>query len=367
MSSIVDQGLPTSIEAVDGAWLTRALREAGRIGPADEVTIERADPVGADSAYAGTLHRLHLAGPPAVPATLILKLPVGGDVRPLLDGIGAYQREIAFYRDVAPQAPHRTPDAWLALQATESTDFVLLLEDMAPLVAADQLIGLGLPQARVAVGELARVHAWSWNHPRLASLAATFPPIDGDRGRAVQGQFAEFARMSWPLVAAQLGDELPPAVRAFGERLPDLIPFFVDELAEPRALTHGELRSDNLFLDGDRSPVLIDFQAVQQEAGVREVAYLVSQSMTVQERRGHDEELVRHYWEGLVAAGVEGYSWDEAWRQYRLAVAYSLYLPAVAFLRYEAASETGRQLLREMVLRAAATIEDVGSLELLPD
>ena len=68
-------------------------------------------------------------------------------------------------------------------------------------------------------------------------------------------------------------------------------------------LLHGDIRADNMFFDGDRLqgcrlPVRLC------RAGANDIAYLVSQGLPVETRRGHDEELVRHYLDRLGAVGL---------------------------------------------------------------
>ena len=47
------------------------------------------------------MHRLELSGPEGTPASALLKLPVEGPVRALVDGLGAYRREVTFYSQLS--------------------------------------------------------------------------------------------------------------------------------------------------------------------------------------------------------------------------------------------------------------------------
>jgi hypothetical protein len=347
--------LPGSIEAVDGAWLSSVMREDVELAGAPERL----------SSYACEVYRLRLAASTSAPAGVVVKLPVTGPIRQLIDGLGIYQREVTFYERVARVAPLRTPRAYVAEMAAEGTDFALVLEDLSPLTAGDQLAGLTRRQVEIAIDELARFHAWAWETAELGELAEAFPPIDSPIGRAMQDQWGQFFALAWPAASALAAEAVGDELQAFARQLPELVPAFVDALARPRTLTHGDYRADNLIFDGDGRPYVVDFQNVQQECGLRELAYFLVQSLTVEQRRGNDEALVRRYWDGLIAAGVAGFSFEDAWRSYRLAVAHVLVLPVVACMRYEAADDRGKQLLVEMIRRGAAAIEDNGSLALV--
>lgn len=360
------ESFPANIGDLTDAWLTLAMRRAGALGDEERVTITSATPLVDGTAFSTLMYRVGLSGPAGVPTSVVVKLPVSSDVRAVLDAVGAYAREVTFYRNLATGVPVRVPRPIVAEQATDGTDFVLVLEDLAPLRSADQLAGLTVAQVEVAMEHLARFHAWSWEHDRLASYGDRFPPIDGSTGRAVLAQFGQHFGYSWAAAKRIAGDGMAPEVQAFGDGLPALIPFFVEQLARPRTLVHGELRADNMFFDEQGTPILIDFQAVQQEAGVRDVAYLVSQSMTVLDRRGQDERLVRRYWEGLQARGISGYPWSRCWEQYRLGVAYSLVFPGMAVAGWDVAGARGQALVRAMLSRASAAIMDNDSLQLVP-
>jgi Ecdysteroid kinase-like family len=344
---------PRTIDELDGPWLSAALGE--------RVSIKSSTPI--SGGYSTAMYRLELEGQREAPASVIVKLPVSGQVRQLLDGIGAYVREVTFYAELAGDVPVRVPEAYAAEMAPDSTDFVLVLEDLSALEPVDQLTGLTLEQAETAVDALARFHAWSWEHERLERLADRFPPLDSGVAGGVYGQFARFFGMSW-----QAARELPVVaddVKVFGDRWSELLPTFVSELSTPRTIAHGELRADNLFLLPDGGLLMIDFQTVAQQAGIVDVAYLVAQSLPVEVRRGNDEQLVRRYVDALAAAGIKDYDHQRAWSQYRVALAFNLLLPGLAFMQYENSDDRGKQLLVEMLRRTSDAIEATGALDLL--
>ena len=129
--------------------------------------------------------------------------------------------------------------------------------------------------------------------------------------------FTRFFSAAWPGARRALGDTITGDVADLGERLPSLLPALINRLGSPRAITHGELRADNLFITPDGQLTMINFQTVAQGSGMLDVSYLLSQSLATSVRSGNDAGLVRRYWDGLGAAGVSAYSWDDARTQYR--------------------------------------------------
>lgn len=346
--------IPGTIDEIDNAWLRGVLGEGVSLTGVSSLTT--------GTAYSTTMHRLHLdGGPTGTPPSVIVKLPVGGEVRQLLDGIGAYRREVTFYSQLAGDLPVRVPRSYVAAQAQDTTDFVLVIEDLSDLDPLDQLAGLTPAQADAAVDALARFHGWGWESDRLGSYADRFPRLDGEIAAAVYGQFAHFFAIAWQSVRE--APVVTGPARTVGNRWTELLPFFVAELSTPRTLVHGELRAENMFMTAGGEIVMIDFQTVAQHAGIVDLAYLVVQSTTTDVRHGKDERFVRRYVEQL---GIADYTFDQAWRQYRIALAFNLLLTGLAFGQYEHTDDRGKQLLVEMLNRACDAIATTDALGVLP-
>ena len=140
--------LPSTAADLDAAWLTSALRADGAIGPDARITEVRAERIALETGFSSELYRLHLTGDSAAPASVVAKLPTTTAVREAMDLVGGYARELAFYDQVAPNAPLRTPRAHVAQMAAYSTDFVLVLEDLRGWENGDHYAGLLLDRAR---------------------------------------------------------------------------------------------------------------------------------------------------------------------------------------------------------------------------
>ena len=345
--------LPQSADDLDDSWASQALGASVRV-------ISR-ESVGVGTAFACRLFRLTLEGPPGAPTSALVKMPIVGDTRAMLDGIGTYSREIEFYRELAPQLPVRTPEIYSAEQATDSTDFVLVMEDLGgDCVQIDQHEGFSRQQAETIVDALARFHGWSWgNEPILQRYSAKFWPTSSGEGRTLQQQYGQLFAYVWGLRRDALVELLPPSAVSISDRFAELQPRMLDALATPTCITHGELRSDNLLFDATGEPVFIDFQTVGQECGIRELQYLLCTSMPPERLTDIEDALIQRY-----CSGLADYELSQAREQYRWATAYNLIWPIMANVRWEGSDQRGRDRLDDMVRRLGAAVERHSSADL---
>jgi hypothetical protein len=354
--------LPTTVERLTPSWLTAVLRGSGSIGADTAVTAVRTEQIGEGVGFLSYLYRLYLELDGDGPASLVAKLPTDTDYLQLAQLTGAYDREVAFYSVVAPTAPMRTPRAHVASIAEGTTDFVLLLEDLGHLESGDHLSGLTFDRTGRVIDELARFHAWGWGLQPEPARHPAFAAIDGP---VTTGLYTMGIATGWAIYRehgrAAVPDGLAAVIDNFGAQLPAM----VSSLVEPTTLVNGDLRVDNLFFDPQGAPTTVDFQLTMHGAGVWDVAYLVGQGLTPQERGGRERELVQRYVDGLAAAGV-AYPIDQAWRQFRTATVAQITFPLTAMLSWDTLTERAKELLHALTERALAIIADTDALTDLP-
>ena len=107
------------------------------------------------------------------PASLVGKFPSAGEESRATGGaaLGNYIREVRFYqRRLAPTALIHTPRCYFTDVDEATSEFVLMMEDLAPAEQGDQLRGVTLAQARLAVIEAAKLHASHWGDEGLDEL-----------------------------------------------------------------------------------------------------------------------------------------------------------------------------------------------------
>ena len=342
--------VPSTVDGLTPQWLTAVLDNA-------TVTDVRAEQIAQDSGFSSLLYRLHLTGDGA-PPTVIAKLPAQSEARGAMELLGGYRRELAFYQHVAGHAPMATPHVYTAQMVDGTVDFVLLLEDLQNWDNADHLAGLSDSRARVCIDALAGLHAWSTATANAAALES-FPSIDTPIARDL---LVPAFGPGWQIYLDKSSAAVSNTVAGFAQRFTEYAGVALTALTERSMLLHGDIRADNLFFDGDRLKV-VDFQFASRGAGAADIGYLVSQGLPTEVRRGHDEELVREYLERLSKYGVTDYSFDEAWRHYRFAVAYLMVLPVITLNGWDAMPERSRALCLTLVDRAVATMDEIDALE----
>jgi hypothetical protein len=357
--------IPTRPEDVTSEWLSSVLSRNGFDGVVAGFKTER---FGEGAGMMSLLTRLELDYASGHgPASVVVKMPSESDAnRATAVAFHCYERETFFLRDISPRTPTRIPKVFHADIEGEE-DFVIVMEDMRGYHIGDQVVGCTIEQARLGMPCIAQFHASFWgkvDHPDYDFIPYHYPSYVSDAMHntaiAVWDQMAEFA-----------GDALPQQLRDVKEEYLAAIPGLQKwETDEPRTIIQGDFRLDNLFFGTtpEQAPIaLSDWQGLLRGKATHDIAYFLSQSTPTELRRKHERELIALWHEGLVAGGVEDYSAEQAWEDYRRAVLCLWSYVAVIAGVLEEGNERGRQWMTEMVRRSAATIIDLDLLALLPE
>ncbi|WP_099025442.1 phosphotransferase [Mycolicibacterium palauense] len=355
--------LPTTIEALTPGWLTDSLRASGGISADAEVVSFDAESIGEGVGFTSYLYRLKLTLSNGQVMSVVAKLPTTTDYLQIAKAFRAYAREVAFYAAVAPQCPLNTPVVHVAEIDSEGHEFIILMEDLGYLENGDHVAGIPFERAERVVDQLALLHAWGWDLP---SDEAAHPEFEGLDSPAMTGLFTMGIAAGWETYRPKARVPIPPGLSELIEDWPTRLPRMVAELTEPVTVVNGDLRVDNMFFDSEGSPTIVDFQMTMRAAGIWDVAYLVGQGMTPTQRAGRERELVARYVDGLAKAGIT-YSFDEAWRQFRVALVAQLTYPLTAGMSWDGLNDRARELLHALNERAFAIIADTDALQALPD
>ena len=352
-------------------WLTRALCETGTIGDTAVTSFDMNPNIAAGTGFMGQLARvtLHYDSPEErAPRSLIAKFPTPvPENRQIADLFRFYEIETRFYEQIAGEVELRTPRCYYNARDAETSDFVLLLEDLAPARVGDQLAGCSVEQAELALRELAKFHATWWEHPRLAEL--DWLPFTNEPVRA---RLAEAAyQQAWGPFVEQFGNQVPGSILALGERFGENVVNLISRLSEPpRTIMHGDYRLDNLFFatpEGGEPLAVIDWQIMSRGRGIFDVAYFMTGALPPVDRKAKELDLLKMYHRILRENGAQGYEFDQCLHDYRASTLFCWLYAVIVLGTLDVANERGLALFTTNLQQSVAAITDLNAGELLPD
>ncbi len=384
--------IPETIEELTPSWITAALRAGGRLADARVVRVDP-EPLGAGEGFVGQVVRLRLSydgSPRAAPESVIAKLPIRVDSnRQIGEVLGAYEREIRFYTELAESVPIPKPACYHAamdpgpvegkeketlefldrlptfvvrvlmplgmwLAGRSRRRYVLLLEDLAPRRPGDQVAGCSVDEAAGVIAGIARVHAAWWQRSELAEMPWIAPVWVLRRYAHVMYRSGHRAFFE------HFGDGLPDGLRELAAWLRGAgIPLMESFRASPFTLLHGDYRLDNLFFDdesADAPIVAFDWQNVSLGPGALDVAYFISGNLSRELAREHEDELLRGYHEALQGLGVSGYDLAACRRDYQRSMLLIAYRMISGMHLMDWTNERGTALIRGWLDRIAPLI-----------
>lgn len=289
-------------------------------------------------------------GPNPLPATLVAKLAIG-ELSQRQFAAGVFRNEVLFYRRLAPTLIAPIPRCHAAEISADDTEFILLLEDMAPAVQGDQIAGCTAEQARAIAVAAAGIHAPRWCDDTLFELPGLALPAHDDRilmDSILEPMAATFRnRFALTGRAAATIDWLVAEAGPWLERPPRRF-----------ALIHGDLRIDNILFGADGVVTIVDWQTIPVGNPLRDIAFLLSTSLSTADRRAHEQDIVGAYHAALTDQGVIDWSVEDCWESY---VDSLIQAPMIIVFGCGAAipTERGDRMFTTMLERSAAAIEDL--------
>jgi hypothetical protein len=358
--------LPAGPEELTPQFLTEALRDAGVLQKGSTVRSFTWERVGEGVGFIGIVARLALAydGLAGGPPSLVAKFPAREEGSRAIGNLyGLYEREVRFYRDIAPQCDVHCARCYLAEWDAAASQSLILLEDLGLNgTVGDQLAGCAPDEAELALAHLSRFHARWWASPEMDKISWLVPGTDLVRASMTQaypGAIAPFLDLFGSRFAPAIQDCVP----ALHERVLAAMDAF-DARGEA-TIAHGDFRIDNLFFGRKGGPyelAVVDWQSFNRAWGAYDLAYFMAGSMTADQRRASEEPALRRYHETLTAGGVRGYSFDQLVADYRASLMVYLAIFVVNGATLERTNERAVRLFEVIFDRLNAAIVDHDAL-----
>lgn len=242
--------------------------------------------------------------------SLVAKVPSSEEVsRATGFATRTYELEAAFYNELAPTVWINRPACYLARFDPEDQAYVVLMEDLSPAEAGDQIAGCEPEDAAAVIPELAALHAPRWGDPTLLDLDWLGRPLQ----ESVDG-VVELTSMLFPGFVERYRERLEPGVEALCERLMKSLAGYLLDRPGEWTIVHGDFRLDNVLFGGPRVAV-VDWQTIKIGPGLSDVSYFIGSALHPDDRRQAERDLVREYHHAMSVAGVH-LSWTDCWTDY---------------------------------------------------
>ena len=348
--------LPLTVNDLTLDWLQEAMVSNldGAILSNFEATI-----IGVGAGFMGQLGRVQLSydgSSKGAPTSIIAKFAATSkETRDMAGKQKLYQREIGFYRDIGNNAGVPIAECYYLKYIEESNHFILLLEDLAPGEPSDQVVGADRETSREVIEQFARLHAKWWNSPKLeqyewAKWLLTAMPMEQGR---------EMLKKSMTEVEETGKFDAYPELKRL---MPMLDPLFKFEPAPPFpfTLTHGDLRSDNIIKPSEKGGrfAILDWQLSGVGDPVNDIVRWMVQSISIEDRRETEQELLKLYHDRLVEYGIKGYSYKKFINAYRTNLVVVQLMFSMSMDSVDQSSERAQALFHQFYARLDAALVD---------
>ncbi len=356
---------------LDAATVGAALRARGRCRDTATIRTLTTEPIGI-GALADTF-RLHLTWRDGEgPDTLVAKMPAADEsAARTAASIGAYEREVRFYVDLAPASTVAVPELYGVLGEAGAEAGLLLADLSERYVPGEQLSDAPPELVRRLRRQLVALQAPFWNDASTGGLDWLHRRL----GVPIPGIAARM-RTSWATSRERLTGGFDPAEVDLIDRFVTCADAWAQSLDGPYSLTHHDFRLDNVMVARAADPadstssaeppvVVLDWQTVGWGVPMFDVAYLLGTSMSPARRRELEREEIRRHVADLREAGV---AWDEddAWRRYRQAsfAVLLMLVPPTGSVKQSARADA---MFARLLRFGARMALDLDATEFLPD
>ncbi|OMC57694.1 phosphotransferase [Mycobacterium sp. IS-836] len=339
-------GLPRTVDDVDASVLSKIMAKTVRSVPV----------LGSDAGTSSRA-RLVLTGKD-VPESVFVKLAAQTAATRLMGELGRLgHTEVRFYNHLAPELTG-VPECYGAAFDPWTGRYLLVLEDLPAESCEfpDTLHPLSPDQASLIVELLAELHATFWHRlPRngRGPLGWLYTP-SGDVTSLLTGSLmhASIKRLADRTdIPVENGRFIADNYRAVAAAID----------TPPHTVMHGDAHPGNMYFYGGKAG-LLDWQAVRRGHPSRELAYTLITSLTPEDRRATQRELLDDYRRALAAAGGPGLDRDDLWLRYRQGALYAYVAPLIT------AGMGGMQvegIAMEGLRRGVAALDDLDTVAAL--
>ena len=354
-------------DQVTAEWLMQALSAGGASAPRiDAVEVARLSDV---TNALGNLFRCRLIAPDgsaADPASVIVKLPTSNPLAlRLARWLSLHRREYVYYRDIAAHSQVRVPSLLYGDFDASSHRFVLVLEDLGGMEGIPQIVGVDAPRTRRAIREIAALQGRFWEATEHPALSACGAFLSAGESRIMQTLYL----LTLPAAFDRFGDLFTTAMRVLADAFgTGIVAHFATLAGGRQTIVHGDYRGDNVLFGGASQDDLavIDWQGCGIGCGMYDVAFFLATSVTIDQRRRTERDLVDEYHDIVCRMGARNYTREDCWRSYRQNILGTLMPMVIGCGGLDMSEPKLVDQTRELLGRTLTAIEDLDAGEFLP-
>jgi aminoglycoside phosphotransferase (APT) family kinase protein len=217
------------------------------------------------------------------------------------------------------------------------------------------MAGCSVDQAALALGELVKLHAPRWGDASLLQL-------DWLHRHEQSAGTGNLLAMLFPGFLDRYEARMNHAHVALSRRLIEALPNLMAQRGGPLTVTHGDYRLDNMLFgtEAGAAPLaVVDWQTCTTGPALTDASYFIGAGLRPDDRRAHEEALMREYHRGLVASGVD-LAWDTCWDDYRRYSFGGLVMAIAASMLVER-TDRGDDMFMTMASRHSTQALDLGA------
>ncbi|MCY4426734.1 MAG: phosphotransferase [Halieaceae bacterium] len=354
--------LPRSYEEVNPQWLTAvlclnypgAVVEDLELGPTDEGTSNRRAirlTYNESGRQAGLPERIFCKATQTFQSRFVLGFNRGAET------------EVIFYNKVRDQLDLEAPKSRFANINRETLNSIVILEDIADQVRfCDETTDISRARAESQIQLIAKLHSTLYESSQLDSELADLSSVN-------QFYDATCEVFGWQSAAENgvLASEsfMPASVFARKEEIWPATHFVYQlHLSLPRTFTHGDVHLKNWYITASDDMGLQDWQCAAVGHWSRDLAYVISTALSIENRRAWERELLALYIDRMKAGGVEMPDWDEVFTRYRQQMLPALAMWTATLTPPEDAPEMQPPATSiKFIRRMSQAMEDLDSLD----
>ena len=229
---------------------------------------------------------------------------------------GGIEAEVTFFDKVRGRLDIVTPDCVHVAFNPDTLNSIIILRDIGEEVEfCDFDTPMTKELARSQMRTLSTLHTAFYDSPELdTTLSAWNTWEDYFRVTAIEAGFEHACQRGF----SEARDVIPPGLF---KREQEIWPATLDAIALharlPRTLVHGDPHLKNWYIAGPDSMGVNDWQCSCKGHLSRDLSYCIAASLSVEQRREWESELIRYYVDLMREKGVKTIDFDEVFLSYR--------------------------------------------------